>query len=46
MYTYYIPCSCNDVNIAWVCTESILCVHDLEYVFDVAHSTRLRVSPL
>ena len=22
MYTSSIPCSCNDVNIAWVCTES------------------------
>ena len=22
IYTSYIPCSCNDVNIAWVCTES------------------------
>ena len=22
MYTYSIPCSCNDVSIAWVCTES------------------------
>ena len=21
-YTYSIPCSCNDVDIAWVCTES------------------------
>ena len=21
MYTSSIPCSCNDVNIAWVCTE-------------------------
>ena len=22
MYTSSIPCSCNDVSIAWVCTES------------------------
>ena len=22
LYAAYIPCSCNDVNIAWVCTES------------------------
>ena len=22
IYTYSIPCSCNDVNIAWVCIES------------------------
>ena len=22
MYTSSIPCSCNDVNVAWVCTES------------------------
>ena len=22
MYTYSIHCTCNDVNIAWVCTES------------------------
>ena len=22
MYTFYIPCSCNYVNIAWVCTDS------------------------
>ena len=22
MYTSSIPCSCNDINIAWVCTES------------------------
>ena len=28
MYTSSIPCSCNDVNIAWVCTESNALTHE------------------
>ena len=26
MYISSIPCPCNDVNIAWVCTESNACL--------------------
>ena len=41
MYTSSIPCSCNDVNIAWVCTESNALIHRCIRVIETNHLTVL-----